>query len=324
MTLDTNDLRVLLGDHAATVTSVPDFATSAATGGRRIQRRRATSVVVAAGMVVAAILGITQLGSGSHRSAVPATPKGFAMYSNGMKLVKGEQGASPLTFDVTLPATADGKPVAVGVSLSCAAPQADENHLGPEMNLSINGVQQGGVTGCYKAFPAMSSVTISWNPKDQAYAPGSTLHVAVALSGKTPPAAQLRVGVYSAVPLDQYVFPPRPAHLTTIEHADASPPGKVLGTIKAGGPTSLVVRPKKGLSFSSTSTEPGHLEILVNGKVVDSVNSWSYDEQSSFNVTLSVKQLGVSAGQRVRVTVVPTRYTGEHTWAVSITDRATN
>ena len=43
-------------------------------------------------VVVAGILGITQLGGNPHRAAVPATPKGFATYSSGMKLVKGGAG----------------------------------------------------------------------------------------------------------------------------------------------------------------------------------------------------------------------------------------
>lgn len=324
MTLDTNDLRVLLGDRAATVTSVPDFVTSAARGGRRIQRRRATSVVVAAAVIVAAVLGITQLGGASHRAAIPATSNGFAIYSHGMKLVKGEQGGSPLTFDVTLPATPDDKPVAVGVSLSCAAPTAtDANETDTELAVSINGEQQGSTGGCSKTFPVTSAVAISWEPKGTGYAPGSILHVRVGLTGKPVADAKVRVGVYSAVPLDQYVFPPRPSQLTPVTTTDLSGQGAVLGTINAEGRTRLTVRPEHGLVFNTTASEPGHLGVYLNGKLVDTTYSWTYNEEGTFGSALSLKELGLKAGQAATVSVVPTGYTGP-TWIVSIVDRATN
>ena len=62
MTLDTSDLRTVLGERAATVTHVPDFAVTAADRGRRTQRRRVVSGVAGVAVVVAGILGITQLG----------------------------------------------------------------------------------------------------------------------------------------------------------------------------------------------------------------------------------------------------------------------
>ena len=131
-----------------------------------------------------------------------------------------------------MPATADGKPTAVGVSLSCASPSARDtvNHGTPSLSLSMDGEQQGAVTGCYKAFPARSAVTISWEPKDMSFAPGSTHRIHVELSGEAPADAQLRVGLYASVPLDQYVFPPAPAHLTPVTRSQMAPDGKVLAT----------------------------------------------------------------------------------------------
>jgi hypothetical protein len=323
MTLDTNDLRVVFREHATTVTNVPDFVLSAAARGRRTQQRRAAAGIGGAAVVVAAIVGITQLGGGSHRAAVPTAPKGFATYSSGMKLVEAKEGASPLDFDVKLPATADGKRTAVGVSLSCAAPSAKDSasHLEPSINLAIDGESEGAVTGCYKAFPASSAVTISWDPKDKSFAPGSTLRVHVGLSGKTPSDARIRVGVYAAVPLDQYVFPPAPAHLTPVTRSEGDSEAKVIGAIKADGPTTLVVHPKAGLGFDTTTSEPGQLDIYVDGKLVETTDSWTYEESGNYGVRLSLKQLGLKAGQPATVRVVPTRYTGA-TWLVSVTDES--
>ncbi len=322
MTLDTNDLRVVFREQAATLTNIPDFAVSAADRGRRTQRRRVVSGVAGVAVVVAGILGITQLGGNPHRAAVPASTKGFATYSNGMKLVEAKQGAGPVDFDVKLPATADGKPAAVGVSLFCAAASAKDSnsHLEPEINVAIDGKPLGSLSGCYKMFPATSSVALSWGA-DNSLAPGSTVRVHVDLSGKTPRDAQLRVGVYAAVPLDQYVFPSAPAHLTPVTRSNSAPEGKVLATLKAGGPTSVVVSPRMGLRFNTTTSEPGQLKILVNGKLVETASSWTYDESGNFGSPHTLKELGLKAGQAARITVVPDRYTG-HTWLVSVIDAA--
>jgi hypothetical protein len=240
-----------------------------------------------------------------------------------MKLVKARQGSSPLDFEVTMPATADGKPLAVGVSLSCASPSAPDsvNNEAPSVNLSMDGEQQGAVTGCHKAFPTSSAVTISWDLKDKSFAAGSTHRIHVDLSGDVPPNTQLRVGVYASVPLDQYVFPPAPAHVTPVTRSQMSPDGKVLATVKAGGPTSVTVRPRKGLEFDTSTSEPGQLKILVNGKLVKTVSSWTYDESGDFGDAYSLKQLGLKPDEAARITVIPDRYTGR-TWLIAVTDRA--
>ena len=80
MTLDTTDLRAVLGERAATVTHVPDFAAEAAHLGRRTQRRRVVSSLAGAAVVVAGILGITQLGGNPHRAALPASNFGLETY----------------------------------------------------------------------------------------------------------------------------------------------------------------------------------------------------------------------------------------------------
>ena len=83
----------------------------------------------------------------------------------------------------------------------------------------------------------------------------------------------------------------------------------------------MTVRPRKGLAFDSSTSEPGQLKILVSGKLVKTVRSWTYDESGNFGDALSLKQLGLKAGERVTVTVIPTRYTGR-TWLVAVTDRS--
>ena len=210
-------------------------------------------------MVVAGILGVTQLDGNPHRAAVPASNFGLETYSDGMKLWWPGRGDRHAGLPGRLPETADGTPAAVGVSLSCASPSAPDS-VDPEtsrINLSMDGAQLGAITGCYKRFPALSAVTISWDVKDLSFAAGSTHRIHVELSGEAPPDARLRVGVYTSVPLDQYVFPPAPAH-THPGHAQRdAPDGKVLATIKADDVRSVTVRPRKGLEFDTTTTEPG-------------------------------------------------------------------
>ena len=72
MTLDTTDLRTVFAEHAATLTHVPDFATAAAAQGRRTQRRRTAAGVGGIAVVVAGILGLTQLtGDGTEPQSPP-------------------------------------------------------------------------------------------------------------------------------------------------------------------------------------------------------------------------------------------------------------
>ena len=326
MTLDTTDLRAVLGERAATVTHVPDFAAEAAHLGRRTQRRRVVSSLAGAAVVVAGILGITQLAGNPHRAVLPASNFGLETYSDGMKLVVAREGGSSLDFQVRLPETADRTPASVGVSLSCAAPTAVDDPSRPadqEISISVNGQNQGAITGCDKKFVANAGVSISWTPAQQSFKPGSVLRVHAAITGEPLPDARVRVGVYAAVPLDQYVFPPRPAHLAAVEsHGDIGG-GKTLGTLSATGQLTQVVRPRHGLAFASETTEPGELDVYVNGKLFQTTRSWVYTESGDMGTPRTLKELGLKAGQPVTVTVVPDRYTG-NTWQVDIIDTATN
>lgn len=322
MTLDTNDLRGAFEHDVAELTQVPDFSSVAASRGRRTQRVRALAGTASVAVLVAAVLGLSQGSLWSHKTATAASPKGFVAYANGMKLIAGHEGGSQLSFDVTLPATADGKPAPVGFSLGCASPKADPTHLKGKVNLVINGQPQGSVSGCGKVFPSGPAYMISWDPKDKAYSPGSTLHVGVAVTGMSTADARLRVGAYQGVPISEYVFPPRPAQLTPIRDAIHLGNYTYISTVSATKPQPVVVSPKRGLVFGVATTEPGQLDILVNGKVVTTVNSWVYTPEGVGPTAFSLKALHLKAGEPVTVSVVPTRYTGD-TWRVDIADSAT-
>ena len=84
-----------------------------------------------------------------------------------------------------------------------------------------------------------------------------------------------------------------------------------------------MVRPRHGLAFASETTEPGELDVYVNGKLFQTTRSWVYTESGDMGTPRTLKELGLKAGQPVTVTVVPDRYTG-NTWQVDIIDTATN
>jgi hypothetical protein len=321
MTLDTNDLHAVFETHAADVTVVPDFAGPAATRGRRAQRRRAVGGVVGVAIVVAGVFGLLQVGLGAHRSATPAgTTYGLDEYSQGMRLVTAHEGGTPsgLDFDVTLPASADGKPTGLGLSLSCAAPKP-----GQIVNVAINGVRVGGTGPCGTTLPKSAGVMTSWPASVQPIASGSTIHVHVTWSdGKPRAGSQFLVGVYVPIPVNQYVYPPRPVHLTPADsQQEMSGPdeGASLGSLSSST-RSLVVRPQHGLTFVLQTTEPGYLQVYVNGKREFSARSWVYTPYSTVGSIVSLAQLGISAGDPVTLTVVTTGYTGD-TWRVFADDK---
>lgn len=120
-----------------------------------------------------------------------------------------------------------------------------------------------------------------------------------------------QLAVYQGVPLDEYVFPPRPAKL-------APPPngtGPALAdSTKLGANAKATVNLILGANtqLSAITGAPGELRISVDGTLVRTLTSWDWPPHF-FTVLLTPDDLArrgikVKAGQSVRITMQASRF----------------
>jgi hypothetical protein len=284
------------------------------------RRRRRIAVASAAALVLVAVGAGSAVTSRSTQQpnrpvAGPATINGFPEYAQGSRLIASAVLA-PAAKTLELPFVPGSTNLVFFVR--CADPVSTE-----EFAVTINGHQTMSGSGCGGSFiPAAESLATELGVRVGAR---SVLRASFA---KRAPAG-FAVGVGQRVPVDQYVFPARPAALTPLDT------GGNLSVSYDGATrydTAFLLRPDpadpnrpvsrtftwgKGGHLALRSQTPGALKVTMNGIVVADGEWWDYDQglvdgsSSAFWPSPKQRVKGVT----VTVTVTPQRMTGD--WAVA-------
>jgi hypothetical protein len=328
MSPTTDDLRQVLAHASATTPPVGDLADVAARRGRTIRRRRTAAVVAVAALAVGAI-AVPNL-AGRTTSAPPVgqpTPTPTAStpddqplpeYLRGGHLVASAQETNWQGVTLTYtPGAAE-----FGFVESCSVPGDARSAQGDQLmgQVRIDGRVVTG-TSCSN-FLTLGGDGDFTQPHDYGVTPGTP--VTLTLGPAKGQADEFgvttwRLAVYEAVPLDEYPFPDRPDQLLPIDQGAVSGGGPRLvwgdGSADQEGFT-YTVPVEGGLEVRVATVEPGEWRMLVNGVVMVTDRSWTY-EQEGFGANLTLDQLGIRPGDEVELSFQTDRFTGNtYTFAV--------
>jgi hypothetical protein len=131
---------------------------------------------------------------------------------------------------------------------------------------------------------------------------------------------RIAVGVYSAMTLADYPFPPRPKTLESLDQDTNSSDARLLGKIdsRSVGPDGRgVVRTtltSKGVHFELYAVAPGAITMTVNDQTVDVARFWTWEGSGYGGQVLTpnaLQQLGIEVhvGDRITVGVAGKRFT---------------
>lgn len=304
----------------------------------QLGRRRAATAATLAVAAITAGLVLTRPGAPS--TTAPATPRPSAApttgpadvlptFLRGGRLVASVDERTPTAVSLTFVPTT----LLFGVVEGCTLPGTQLGSSAPAALVSINGKAFTG-TACSPGGPLGISGNADMGRPGVDFTKGYGVQVGQPVlirfgwpAGTARPGSRFRVGVYQAVPLDTFPFPPRPAVLQkplVNGILDFPPGGRVLvgqGTAQApNGPfTSARVRLTKTLMIDGTAVEPGEVDVLVNGRLVYLTRTWDYTQQE-FSGQLPLSALGLRSGATAVITVRTKGYTGA-TWVVAVTQR---
>ncbi len=323
MTPTTDDLKHRLAQVSAEPPVVGDLAERAARRGRTIRRRRSGVVVVAVAVAVAGLV----LPNLPGRTAPPPpsdqptpTPTVTAdgdvplpEYLRGGTLVasKEETDAKGITLVFT-PTSLD-----FGLVYSCAGEHFSTSTFPAAVKamplLSIKGVPYAS-TGCGQSLGLSGDGDMGRvKGLDWAAEYGLKAGVPAEVRFEFPDphrydGTRFRIGVYQAVPLDEYPFPDRPEVL--LPDFDAfnallpryGGPRLVFSGAHPSDPTGFTytVPVSKGLRVVLQTVAPGTFRLFADDRLVATQYSWTYDSEShEFSVSLS--DLGIASGDQVAI-----------------------
>jgi hypothetical protein len=338
MSPTTDDLRQVLAHASASTPPLGDLADAAARRGRTTRRRRTATVVAAVALAVGAAVVPNLPGRTSSEPPVgrpTPTPTATAQgdqplpeYLRGGRLVatKAETDAKGLTLRWT-PTS-----LAFGLAYSCANADWSSSGFPADKSaipvLSVNGTPYAG-TGCEADLSTFGDNDMGGlNSPDWAGEFGLQVGVPAVVRFEFPDpysfeGTRFRVGVYEAVPLDEYPFPDRPDQLRPLDNGAVQSDGRRLVWGDGSGDSegfTYTVPVERGLEVRVATVEPGEWRMLVNGVVMASARSWTY-EQEGFGAFLSLDQLGIRPGDEVVLSFQTDRFTG-NTYEFAVYDHA--
>ena len=312
MTRTMQDLRDTLTSASADVPPGLDVLRGVHSKVHRTRRRNGSLIAIAAVTAAALVVGLSAYRAhtpSSHslgNNPLPAHPGSLPQYLRGGKLIASQQSVG--TQGVTLTFTPTSR--RIGFVMGCrnqhssAAPKT-------QGTLTVNGKAFLGIScgGKGEGLGLTGDSAFGRTPGWRKYGavPGQPMTVRFApASGTSGPSRVWRVGVYQAVPLSQFPFPPAPA----------KPAGLSSSLIFHGGGRRLIwdnnsppsdpngftysVPVQRGLTWLPESVAPGVLRMYVNGRLVATYWSWTYDiEMGQFSWRLH--QLGIRPGSRVSI-----------------------
>lgn len=136
-----------------------------------------------------------------------------------------------------------------------------------------------------------------------------------------PDSGTFALGVGEAVPASEYPLPPRPQSLVPLPDHAPEPEVEL-----RSDPANPVARKEvtvnwPGHNVLAQMNAPGRVQVLVNDVVVIDYSHWTYSPGSSVvqPYDWSAYGLHLTAGQPVKITVIPERVTGD--WKVTLAGR---
>ncbi len=332
MPLTETDLRALLSERSAEVPLVVDRLDRVRGRLTHRRRRRQLAGAVASFVVLLAVAAVVATPHWLNQPTTPSisAPTDPPEYYMGGKLIANAtlrsagQSSTSLTFT---PTNWD-----LRVYVKCTGPEAVLGNVW--VNAIVNGhlAPTGNCSGSGSWSIDSSGSQTQWSSWGVELGKPSTLAVSPAsfpVNGASPsPLPQwptgllIEVGVYQRVPLDQYVFPSRPAKLHSLDLGLPSYEDLMLDSRKAGanGHWTIPVTLSQFADVTAYIVAPGAVAFSVAGKQVGACNWWdytSYDCSVSLNPA-SLEAAGVSAhdGDTVEVTVTASRFS-DPAWKVT-------
>lgn len=317
--MNLTDLRDVLDERSASY-EVEARSHLTLTGVQRrlaIRRRRRITAAAAAVVVVlaagAGTLAVTRA-SGRTPAVAPtvATVLGFPEYAQGARVIAASSPLVPGATMVSLPFT----PRTTGLVVFA---RCDDNTKQYDIAINGSGRMMSG-TGCGSAF--------TFDPVETSAGVQAGRPSVLTVTFPQGPVAGFAVAVGEKVPVDQYVFPPRPSALPPVENADdmrtTDDQGNLYGAATLvrsdpadpNHPVSVPVTWGTGVHLALRAQTPGAMRVSVNGLVVAQGEWWDYDQgliDAGYDKDWHQRTLP-SRGERATLTVTPERMTGD--WAV--------
>ena len=326
--MNLTDLRDVLDERSATY-EVEARSHLTLTGVQRrlkIRRRRRIAATAAAVVVVLAGAAGTLAVTHSSRRTPTAAPTvamvgGFPEYAAGARVIAASALPVPRDGLLFTPTTTD-----LVFFERCdppeSAPKLDakgEPVLGPMHYLWLNGHQLFGGTGC-----GGSWATNLTDPASGLLV-GRANSLTVTFAAK--PDISIAVAVGERVPVDQYVFPARPAELAPLDteeldYRDPENKGWKPAVLRAdpadpNQPVQTTVVWRNDLHLMQRSQTPGAVTVTVGGVTIGRSQWWDYGQTlNDGGYSADWKGKLPKPGQLVTVTVTPERMTGE--WMVAL------
>jgi hypothetical protein len=277
---------------------------------RRMVAGTAGTVVLAA---AASVLAITWLPGGADTGTPKPAPivsgtqdQPLPEYLRGGRLIASKEATDARGITMTFTPTS----LDFGFVMSCANAQLAMERQPRGANFATSTVNGEGADGtsCGTTLGLSGDANFGRDGVDagQRYGVVVGQPVVVHLAfdhGASHQGTQWRIGVYEPVPLADYPFPSRPAHLLPLTNELRYPPLahlKLYSTRSSGLATEASFPVHHGLTVRSETVVPGALRLYVDGRLLSTSYSWTYDnEQSEASFTLA--ELGVHSGQWVKV-----------------------
>ncbi len=333
--LTTDELRAQLSHDAAEIPT--NAGRLDQVHGRVSKRRRHRAQLTGALAVVAigaAVVVLPQVlpGSSDDVPTIPAvSPNGstpLAEYRAGGHLIAQTEARGPEGVDLVF--TPSNKHLMFVID--CYLPGIPAKTM---VDISIDG-EPVSATSCGQE-PTFGGASSFTPPTLDGLTPGKASVLTLTYPAGASPLSQARVGIYEAVPVADYPFPPAPDPLPAVDpYANLIPSeqqspvavcsaGPLKGVqdvvqVGAAGTCTIRTRIRHGLTISAQTSAPGTLHFIADGRELDTSSSWSYD-QALYENTLTLKDLGIKSGDFVTIKVTSERFPGD-SWAVLLSDRA--
>lgn len=334
-----SDLRELLDERSMAVPPVADLAAAAR---RRARRRRVvTRAALAAGVVGLLFVVSTPVrdggGDGGNGAAGEPAKDLLPEYTNGGRLdtfvrVNLPQREATLRFTAQNPNFF----LAVDCDVILVVELWVNGHRMPDTGCRMDAPPS--VTDFPRAQRADAWAALGVVPGKE-----STVSVRLIESGNQATQGTYGVGVYRAVPFDQYPLPPRPDTIEEVGNEgftgeDSRPLGECSrienGWQATGEPNTTITKQitmPYGLMFLFQTTAPGRIRILLDGHEVTDHAGWAYTNVSGWADSVSqtlfadapvVSRAGIREGDPVELSIVTENF-ADPAWFADVLTCAT-
>ena len=323
--MNTTDLRNLLAEHAGT--GAPNPATDVRVAGaldraRSIHRRRritagATALAVTA--VAVAVITVPPLVTAPEPLPEPAeelNEHGLPLYDRGHELIaSGVIRAGERTVSVT--AVPSAFPLVVATQCGEDRIYGEEEET-PEVNIELSvGEQVFTSSGGSCGYGLNSNDADGW--AEWGVRPDEAATFTATTDQPVTAETEVAMGIYQAVPWDEYPFPPRPDELP-----DLPPPAMQVDDVLNSDPDDPnapreFVLDHAVVSIDLVAQSPGILRLRIDGVEVDPIYSWDYGYRPLLSLRWPPFNEDMRPGEPpIRLEVQPEGFTGA--WVLHVSE----